>query len=532
MIQADNLGIFHPNNEAEIIELIQFANVHQSKIRIISSGQSLQKTINQQTVALTPVSETTAHQTLLVQLNQFRKIEINRNTLQVKVGAGCNLGFDPYDPSETSQETDSNNFYKQLDAFGLAIANVPASLHQSVSGFMVTGASGGTMQHSFEECILAIRIIDGNGNVQTFTRSNDPDDIFFGVGVSLGLLGIITEITLQCIPSFQIMGKEITTHSQSAEFNFLAVTSDQRPTLQEFLSNTEFARILWWPYKSLNRLITWQARTMGPDDFTSERGTPGHLIPKPYQPLFPEMLGTSLPSEIVASSAFELIATWPDWFYQLTGNASNESNTGSIDKLQPLIEWIFPYVYPILTDMFFPINTSQKPPQEFWDNWLGSLPMDRVEFSNNLFNLEYTELWFPIEKTAQVIQTLQQYYISGGYAATGFYTVEIMAGKKSNFWLSPAYQTDCLRLNFMFFKNSSHKAIDFFAQFWDLFSENNLDFRPQWGKDLPDPDSRTGPDYLKSQYPKWNDFMQLRKQMDPNNIFLTDYWKLSMGIQD
>jgi hypothetical protein len=530
MIQADDSGIFHPNTEADIIDLIQFANTHQSKIRIIGSGESLQKTVNQQAATLTTLTETTSHQTLLVQLNQFRKVEINADTLQVIVGAGCNLGFDPYDPSETSQENDSNNFYKQLDDHGLAIANVPASLHQSVSGFMLTGASGGTMQHSFEECILAIRIIDGTGKVQTFTRSNNPDDPFFAVGVSLGLLGVITEITLQCIASFRVMGNEATTDTQTSEYNFLATTSDQRPTLQDYLINTEFTRILWWPYKTLNRLITWQARTMGPVDFTPDRGTPGHLIPKPYQPLFPEMLGTPIPSEMIASSAFQLIATWPDWFYQITGNPSNEAYSGGLNKLKPVLEWIFPYVYPLLTDMFFPINTPKKLPQQFWDNWLGSLPMDKVEFSNQLFNLEYTELWFPIEKTSQVIQTLQQYYTSGGYTATGFYTVEIMAGKKSDCWLSPAYQTNSLRLNFMFFKNSSHNAVDFFAHFWDLFAENNIDFRPQWGKDLPSPDSRTGSAYLQSQYPKWNDFMKIRNQMDPNNVFLTDYWKTSLGI--
>ena len=158
--------------------------------------------------------------------------------------------------------------------------------------------------------------------------------------------------------------------------------------------------------------------------------------------------------------------------------------------------------------------------------------MDRVEYSNRLFNMEYTELWFPIGKAAQVIDTLQQHYTSGGYAATGFYALEIMPGKKSSCWLSPGYQTDSFRINFMFFKNSSTEATDFFAQFWDLFSENSLPFRLQWGKDLPSPNSTTGPAYLQSQYPKWNAFMQLRKQMDPYNIFLTDYWKANLGISD
>lgn len=532
MIQPDANGIYHPATESDIIDLIHYAISKQLKIRALGSSDSVRKVISGSAADAASLASSNSNLPLLVQLNLFRKIDIDANKLQVTVGAGCNLGFDPYDPSETSKEDDSNNFFHQLQQNGLAIANVPASLHQSVSGFMVTGSSGGTMQHSFEECILSIRLIDGTGNAKTFTRNEDPDNLFHAVGVSLGLLGIITEITLQCIPSFEIIGKETTSDTQSSEYNFLATTPDQRATLQEFLVQTEFARILWWPYKTLNRLITWQAKTMTPADFTAETGSPGQLIPKPYKPLFPEINGSSLPYEILASSAFQLIANWPDWFYELTGNPSNESDTGNLDKIKPVLEWIFPYVYPYLTNIFFPVNTPLKPPQLFWDNWLGSLPMDRVEFSNRLFYLEYTELWFPIEKAAQVIDTLQQHYTAGGYAATGFYTVEILAGKKSSCWLSPGYQTDSIRINIMFFKNSSTIATDFFAQFWDLFSENNLPFRPQWGKDLPSPESRTGPTYLQSQYPKWNVFMQLRKQLDPQNIFLTDYWKINLGIID
>lgn len=531
MIQPDTNGIYHPAAESEIIELIQYAVAQQLQIRILGSGDSVRKMLNNPS-ADTSVISSTEKKPLLVQLNLFRKVEIDKSKLQVTVGAGCNLGFDPYDPSETSEEDDANNFYQQLQQNGLAIANVPASLHQTVSGFMITGSSGGTIQHSFEECILSIRLIDGNGNVNIFTRSDDPDNPFFAVCVSLGLLGIITEITLQCIPSFDIVGNENTTDTLSAEYNFTEISNDKRPSLQEFFTQTEFARIVWWPYKTLNRLITWQARKMSPLDYTSETGTTSNLIPKPYKSHFPEINGSTLPSELFASTAFRLIATWPDWFYELTGNPSNEPDTGDLDKLKPIIEWISPYIYPYLFSVFYPINNQQNPPQMFWDKWLGSLPMDKVEFSNRLFNMEYTELWFPIEKTAQVINILQQHYTSGGYAATGFYAIEIMPGKQSGSWLSPGYLTNSLRINFMFFKNSSTKATDYFAQFWDLFAENNLSFRLQWGKDLPPANSRAGSAYLQSQYPKWTQFMQLRKQMDPHNTFLTDYWKTSLGILD
>jgi D-arabinono-1,4-lactone oxidase len=65
----------------------------------------------------------------------------------------------------------------------------------------------------------------------------------------------------------------------------------------------------------------------------------------------------------------------------------------------------------------------------------------------------------------------------------------------------------------------------FFKQFWDLFRANNIPFRLHWGKFLPEYDFQEWAVYFRSQYPRWDDFMKLRAQRDPKNIFLTDYWR-------
>jgi len=156
--------------------------------------------------------------------------------------------------------------------------------------------------------------------------------------------------------------------------------------------------------------------------------------------------------------------------------------------------------------------------------------MDKVEFSNNLFDLVYTEIWVPANMAATMVNTMQDFYQQNGYSATGFYTVEILAAKQSNFWLSPAYGGDAVRFNIMFFRRSAEPAQIYFSQFWALLKEKNINFRLHWGKNLPPPDSTTGPAYLESQYPKWNDFKTLRQQMDPNNIFLNTYWKIQLDI--
>ena len=157
--------------------------------------------------------------------------------------------------------------------------------------------------------------------------------------------------------------------------------------------------------------------------------------------------------------------------------------------------------------------------------------MDRVEFSNNLMDLRYTEMWVPVELAEKTVNLMQRFYEQGGYAATGFYTVELLGSPASLFWLSPGYQRASIRFNFMWFARGAADPTAYFQKFWDLFRQNDLGFRPHWGKYLPAGDGGEGAAYLRGQYPKWDAFMALRKQMDPDNIFLSTYWKKQLDIQ-
>jgi hypothetical protein len=67
----------------------------------------------------------------------------------------------------------------------------------------------------------------------------------------------------------------------------------------------------------------------------------------------------------------------------------------------------------------------------------------------------------------------------------------------------------------------------FFPQFWDLFSD--LDFRLHWGKNLFPDRSRTAA-RLRESYARWSDFMDLRGTLDPDGVFLSDYWREHLGL--
>ena len=524
----DSNGLYHPKNEADVVSLVQYAIQNKLQVRVRGAAQSVNAGVY--TDDYNPSSPSNI-KSINMELDQLRSISYNDTDMQVTVGAGINLGVDPFDTSGASfSNNGTNNLLYQLNqAKGWALQNIPDVIHQTVGGYISTGSSGGTMQHSFDECIVSVTIVDGTGKVNVFNKSADLTDSFYGAVVSMGLLGVITSVTLQCVPAFNIIGQEATTAVADCEFDFFGPGAAGKPSLQNYLSNTEFSRVLWWPIASLHRAIAWRARTMQLSDYNSQTGIPPNFKPKPYYPVFPKILGSRLPSEDIAGVGYSLIANWPKWFYDLIGNSPSE-NTLKEKMFMGIVDEIAPHLYPLMINMYFPCNTPTNPPQVFWDTWLGSLPMDTFEFSNKMMNLVYTELWFPISQTQTVIDTLQQYYTANGYSATGYYTVEVLAAKSSNFWLSPGYGQDSLRLNIMFFNNVSDGADSYYAQFWDLFRQKNIDFRLHWGKNLPPPSNDASPAYLQKQYKNWSAFTALRSKMDPNNIFLTNYWKTQLGL--
>ena len=527
MISPDSNGLYHPSRDQDVIDLITYANANKLQVRVRGAAQSADGAVY--TDGYNPTAGA-GSKNINMELDQLRSVVFNMPAMQVTVGAGCNLGFDPYDPSGTSAQNNSNNLFAQLNSIGWSIPNVTNAIHQTIGGFISTGSSAGTMQHSFDECIVSITLIDGTGKVQIFNQSNNPQDPFYAAGLSLGLLGVITSVTLQCVSAFNIIGQEKVTKDVDTDFDFYGPGSATQDSFQTYLSTTEFSRTLWWPMSTLKRVIAWKAKTMTASDYNSATGIPPNFKPVPYKPLFHEILGSKRPMEIVASTGFNMISNWPNWLYDVLGHSAAQ-NTPQDTAFITAFEKLAPNLYPFMVDMFFPLNSDTRPPQEFWDLWLGSLPMDAFEYSNNLFDISFAEMYVPISQTQQVVETMNKYFTSAGYSATGFYAFEILAAKSSQFWMSPSFNQDSMRFNIMYFNRGANiPAQQFFNQFWDVLKQNNIDFRPNWGKYLPLTSSSTPPSYIQSQFPHWNAFMGLRSTYDPNNIFLNSYWKNQLGI--
>ncbi|MGD2048282.1 MAG: D-arabinono-1,4-lactone oxidase [Chloroflexota bacterium] len=148
---------------------------------------------------------------------------------------------------------------------------------------------------------------------------------------------------------------------------------------------------------------------------------------------------------------------------------------------------------------------------------------NRIDFG--LLPLEFSEMWFPLDQATEVTRKIRDFFAENDTTVTGTFAVEIYPALADLLWMSPGYKRDSVRFDLIWFeKNKGNPATDFCPQFWKLLK--GLRFRLHWGKYLVD-----DPEYLRSLTPRWDDFMALRERLDPDQLFVTDYWRKYLAIK-
>jgi alditol oxidase len=123
-----------------------------------------------------------------ISLKRLDQMTLNKDARTVTVGAGVTYG----------------KLAPWLDAQGFAVHNLASLPHVSVVGACSTGTHGSGIHNGNLATIASgIEVINGNGEILSLSRGGNPDQ-FAGVVVGLGALGVITSITLDVIPTFQI----------------------------------------------------------------------------------------------------------------------------------------------------------------------------------------------------------------------------------------------------------------------------------------------------------------------------------------
>jgi xylitol oxidase len=97
-----------------------------------------------------------------------------------------------------------------LHARGFALPNMASLPHISVGGSVATGTHGsGNANGGLATAVAAVDLVTADGGIHAMSRAADGDT-FDGAVVALGALGIVTHLTLDLRPSFDIRQRVLT----------------------------------------------------------------------------------------------------------------------------------------------------------------------------------------------------------------------------------------------------------------------------------------------------------------------------------
>ncbi|MEV0619092.1 FAD-binding protein [Nonomuraea sp. NPDC050404] len=165
--QAKN--VHHPTSLDELQGLVAAA----AKVRALGSGHSFNH-----------VADTTGDLVVLDQVPE--QVEIDSATATVRVGARMTYA----------------QLAPRLHQAGFALANLASLPHISVGGSVATGTHGsGVARPSLSAAVSGIDLVTADGSLLSLSRG-DAD--FPGAVVSVGALGVVTSLTLDLVPAFEL----------------------------------------------------------------------------------------------------------------------------------------------------------------------------------------------------------------------------------------------------------------------------------------------------------------------------------------
>lgn len=311
-------------------------------------------------------------------------------------------------------KTTIGDFAEPLWQQGLALANQGDIDTQAIAGAIATATHGsGRRFTNFSATLVGARLIDGMGNLVVVSDEQNSE-VLPALQTSLGLLGMLTELTIRVVPAYNL-------HARYETLPF-AVVLDH---LDEYINQYRHLSFFWLPTDASAKL------------YCLDHGGADDCVVKLY-------------NEVPADT-------------QLPNLPANER----VDRSYS--------IYP-------------------------------MHYDPNFHEVEY---FLPIEHTRDVLHEMRKLMLR--WLPLSVYPLEIRTVGADQAWLSPNYQRDNLVVSI-----SGEPGVDY----WDylracdsLFAE--FKGRPHWGKL-----HFMTADRLERLFPRYNDFVAMRRRFDPQGTFL------------
>lgn len=213
-------------------------------------------------------------------------IDVDRERKRVRLYAGTRLHQIP----------------RLLEPYGLAMPNLGDIDRQSISGAVSTGTHGtGARFGGIATQIVGATLVTGTGEVLTVDEENDAE-LLPAIAPALGALGILVDVTLQCVPAFVLHALERP-----------EPLDELLPVLEERVARADHFEFYWFPHTDVGLTKT---NTRLPGD------APRHPLPRVGRWIDEELLSNGVYRVVCATGTVApgIVPSFSRLAVRLTGN--------------------------------------------------------------------------------------------------------------------------------------------------------------------------------------------------------------------
>lgn len=226
-----------PESESELLNLLDLARNEDLVVRPIGSAHSFVPFWTDD---------------ILLSLDRMKGIShIDVEQQQVTMGAGTKL----------------HEIGQPLFEAGFAMMNMGDIDRQSIAGAIGTGTHGtGRILQNVSNQIASLRLMQANGEILVLSAADG--DLFRAVQVSMGTLGIVTEVTLNVLPAYHLVEK-----------NWECSVEACGESLQQLIDDNRHFEFFWDPGKDICAMKTLNPVEVGFSDGANPVGPAHEIIP-------------------------------------------------------------------------------------------------------------------------------------------------------------------------------------------------------------------------------------------------------------
>jgi L-gulonolactone oxidase len=383
--------LYRPESEEEILEIVREARDAGETVRTFGAGHSWAPLV---------VTDDT-----LINLDRLdRVVSVDAEQQRVTVQAGIRI----------------KELSRILPKHGLAMRNLGSIGEQSIAGAISTATHGtGLKLGALHTQVIGMELLTGSGRRLTISEDEDLE-LMATARVSLGALGVITQVTIQCVSYYNL-------ERIAQPFPF----DETLDRIEALTNDNERVRLYWLPYTDIIQVATMNSTERSP--------TPRHR----FREWFKDVVIKRELMELLLETGYDL--------YQLPGLHARIDVVDDINRFMARVGWV-------REELVAPYNYVLNIP----------MPPEHSE-------CEYA---VPVERAAEAVRLTRRIIEENDYHVN--FPVEVRFVAADEAMLSPAYGRDVCYVGAYTF--GEEFARPFFDRFEREMKQ--LGGRPHWGKRL------------------------------------------------